>query len=199
MLIVLLPHGELTVIEPEIMLPFGYVIVYGTVPFPETIVEAGDTVVTSPALVAVKVALAALVTDTEIVRGLPFFGSVTESEAEIEQLTGDGDGDGDALGDGDGDGLGEAVADGDGEGVGDADGSGDGEGVGDADGSGDGEGVGDELGLAPGDGKGVGVGTATTSLGFEFRVTPPIVLSRKISSPRVTSPDPDMLIELLPP
>jgi hypothetical protein len=175
MLIVLLPQGEVTVIEPELMVPFGYVTVYGMVPFPETVVEAGDTDVTSPALVAVKVVLAPLVTDTEIVRGLPFFGSVTESEAEIEQLTGDGDGDGDALADGEGDGLGEAVADGDGDG--EADGSGDGEGVGDADGSGDGDGVGDALGLAPGDGEGVGVGTATTSLGFEFSVTPPIALS----------------------
>lgn len=167
------------------------------VPFPDTVVLAGDNDVMSPLFVAVITVLFALVmVTTAKVFGLPFFGNDRLEGADSTHGGGVGDDDGDVPGEGDGEmegaGLGSPSGSGDGSTTGDGGGSSTGEGEGDS----SGEGLGDSDGSALSLGLAAGVPDTTVD-GFELSVTAAMEWSWKILSiPIVTSPEPDKLIEL---
>jgi hypothetical protein len=166
------------------------------VPFPDTVVLAGDRDVMSPLFVAViSVLFAFVIVTTENVFGLPFFGNERLEGADNTHGGGVGDEDGDVSGYGDGevpgDGSGSASGSGEGSSPGDGDGSSSGEG----DAASSGEGLGDSDGSTLSLGLGVGDPNTTVD-GFELSVISPIESSGKISVPIVTSPEPDKLTEL---
>ena len=147
------------------------------VPFPDTLVLAGETDVMSPLFVAViRVWFALVIVTTENVFGLPFLGNDRVEGADNTHCGGVGDGEGDASADGDGEVPGEGLGSPSGSGDGSSPGAGDGS----SSGEGDGDSSGDGLGLACGSAGSVGLEPGvpdTTVEGLELRVTSAIALS----------------------